>query len=203
MTEVSDRTATPLMHDDWRYIDKRSLDDLRAEDWNILNTQKKQYLAERQASEVLRMLKMQQSDPSFGYTVNMYEHCLQTATRMYRDQLSEEDIVVGLLHDIGYMVCPDRHGDFAALLLQPYVSERNVWMLRHHEVFQQVHFHECGDLDPDAREQWRGHPYFDWTEKFIAEYDQKTINHDEEILPIETFEPMVVRVFSKSGGLSP
>lgn len=198
MSKESRRTETPLMRDAWRYIDKRALEDLRGPDWQLLNTQKKQYLAERQASEVLRMLKMQQSDPSFGYTINMYEHCLQTATRMYRDGLSEEDIVVGLLHDIGYMVCPHRHGDYAALLLEPYVSDRNIWMLRHHEVFQQVHFHDCDDLDPDAREQWRGHAYFDWTEEFIAKYDQVTINFDEEILPIETFEPMVVRVFARA-----
>jgi hypothetical protein len=40
-----------------------------------------------------------------------------------------------------------------------------------------------------------GHPYFEWTEKFVADYDQKAINFDEEILPIEVFEPMVIRLF--------
>lgn len=187
---------TPLLHDGWQHIDKRSLDDFRADDWTILVSQKRQYLAERQAYEVLRMLTVQATDRSFGYSINNYQHSLQTATRMYRDNLPEEDIVVGLLHDIGYMVCPDGHGEFAALLLRPYVSERNLWMLRHHEVFQQVHLHEYGELDPNEREKWRGHPYFEWTEKFVAEYDQNTINFDEEILPIEEFEPMVKRLFS-------
>ena len=130
MTDEMNRTATPLMRKNWRYIDKRTLDDLRADDWEILSTQKAQYLAERQADEILRMLKAQKSDPSFGYTLNMYQHCLQTATRMYRDKLPEEDIVVGLLHDIGYMVCPHNHGEFAAMLLEPWVSARILWMLR-------------------------------------------------------------------------
>jgi predicted HD phosphohydrolase len=187
----------PLLHDNWKHIDKRSLEEYRADDWKILITQKRQYLAERQADEVLRMLKIQATDPSYGYTVNIYQHCLQTATRMLQDNLPEEDIVVGLLHDVGYIVCPNAHGEFAALLLRPYISERNYWMLQHHEIFQQVHFHEYDDLDPNDREKLRGHPYFDWTEKFVADYDIVTINFDEEILPIEAFEPMVKRFFSQ------
>ena len=179
-------------------MEKRSLEEFRSEDWRTLAAQKQQYLAERQADEVLRMLKVQAGDPSFGYTTNVYEHSLQTATRMFRAGLSEEDIVVGLLHDVGYMTCPDAHGDFAAMLLRPYVKEKNYWMIKHHEVFQQYHFHDLQDVDRHAREQWRGHPYFEWTEEFIAEYDQCTINYDEEILPIETFEPMVRRLFTGS-----
>jgi hypothetical protein len=69
----------PLLHDNWKHIDKRSLEEYRADDWKILITQKRQYLAERQADEVLRMLKIQATDPSYGYTVNIYQHCLQTA----------------------------------------------------------------------------------------------------------------------------
>lgn len=197
MTASNSREPTPLLHRNWRYIDKRSLDECRADDWEILVSQKRKYLAERQAHEVMRMLTVQATDRSFGYSINIYQHSLQTATRMYRDNLPEEDIVVGLLHDIGYMVCPDTHGEFAALLLCPYVSEKNVWMLQHHEIFQQIHFHEYKELDPNEREKWRGHPYFRWTEKFVAKYDQKSINFDEEILPIEEFEPMVKRLFSR------
>ena len=82
------------------------------------------------------------------------------------------------------------------MLLRPYISDRNYWMLQQHEMFQQVHFHEF-DVDRNEREQWRGHPYFEWTEKFVADYDQVTINYDEEILPLEEFAPMVRRLFSK------
>jgi predicted HD phosphohydrolase len=197
MTTFDQSKPTPLLHGSWKYIDKRSLDECRADDWKILNTQKREYLAERQADEILRMLKIQATDPSFGYTVNIYQHCLQTATRMLRDNLPEEDIVVGLMHDIGYMVCPSAHGEFAALLLRPYISEKNLWMLQRHEIFQQLHFHESDGFDPNEREQWRGQPYFDWAAKFVAEYDQNTINLDEEILPIEEFEPMVRRLIGR------
>ena len=119
MTEKNDFLPTPLLHDDWKYVSKKTLDEFDAADWAILNIQKSQYLAERQAEEILRMLKAQKDDPSFGYTTNNYEHCLLTATRMLRDNLPEEDVAVGLLHDIGYMVCPHKHGEFAAVLSRP------------------------------------------------------------------------------------
>ena len=163
-----------------------------------MNSQKAKYLAERQADEVLRVLKAQKDDPGFGYTTNNYQHCLLTATRMLNDKLPEEDVVVGLLHDIGYMLCPSSHGEFAAVLLRPYISEKNYWMLLHHEAFQMAHIHLPGEVDSNAREEWRGNPHFDWTEKFVALYDQTTINCEEEALPIEVFEPMVHRLFAKA-----
>ena len=198
MTEKNDFLPTPLLHDDWKYVSKKTLDEFDAADWAILNTQKSLYLAERQAEEILRMLKAQKDDPSFGYTTNNYEHCLLTATRMLRDNLPEEDVAVGLLHDIGYMVCPHKHGEFAAVLLKPYISEKNYWMLMHHEEFQMVHINLPGEVNPDAREQWRGHPHFEWTERFVAVYDQTTFDCTEEALPIEEFEPMVHRLFAQT-----
>lgn len=201
MSTANTSKPTPLLHDHWEYVSKNTLDEFNENDWAILNRQKKQYLAERQAEEVLRMLKVQKDDPSFGYTTNNYQHCLLTATRMLKDNLSEEDIAVGLLHDVGYMVCPDNHGEYAAVLLRPYISERNYWMLLHHEAFQMNHMHLPGQVDRDTREQWRGSPHFEWTEKFVALYDQTTFNIEEEALPIETFEPLIHRLFA--GSLNP
>lgn len=188
----------PLAHDDWQYVTKRCLDDYRQEDWNILLPQRKQYYDERMVDHILRMLTCQKNDPAYVYTVNNYYHCLQTATRMLQDNLSEEDVVVGLLHDVGFIACNATHGEFAAALLRPYISERNHWMLVRHAIFQQYHCHELEGCDSDAREKWRGHPYFEWTAEFVDKYDQGTINHDEEILPIEAFVPMVRRFFAKS-----
>ena len=90
---------SPLAHADWQYVEKRCLDDYRAEDWEILGRQRKQYYDEQMVDQILRMLTCQKDDPGYVYTVNNYLHCLQTATRMLRDERPEEDIVVGLLHD--------------------------------------------------------------------------------------------------------
>ena len=188
---------SPLAHDDWEYVHKRCLDDYRAEDWEILGRQRKLYYDEQMVDQILRMLTCQKDDPGYAYTVNNYNHCLQTATRMLRDERSEEDIVVGLFHDVGFITCNETHGEFVAALLRPYISERNHWMLIRHAVFQQYHFHELEGSDRHERDKWKGHPYYAWTAEFVDKYDQTTINYDEEILPVDAFEPMVRRLFAK------
>ena len=188
----------PLAHDDWQYVTKRSLDDYGADDWAIWNTQRDQYFAEQKCRQILRILECQKDDTSYIYTINNYYHCLQTATRMLRADCSEEDVVVGLLHDIGFITCNETHGEFSAALMRPYISERNHWMLVHHAVFQQYHCHDLEGCDRHVRDRWKGHPHFSWTEEFVDKYDQTTINYDEDILPIEAFESMVGRIFSRS-----
>lgn len=187
----------PLAHPEWEYVRKRSVDEWRAPDWLVWERQRSQYYREQTVSQVLRLLGSQKDDPGYIYTVNNYYHCLQTATRMLRAGLSDEDVTVGLLHDVGFVTCSETHGDFAAALLCPHISERNHWMLTHHAIFQQFHFHDLGGCDRDAREQWRGHPWFAWTAEFVEKFDQGTINYDEEMLPIEAFEPIVRRVLSQ------
>ena len=191
-----DRRAT-LLRTDWQYIDKNSLELFEPSDWTLLNRQRSVYLARQQAEQVLRMLSASKMDSSFGYQVNNYQHCLQSATMAHQDGLDEEDVVVALLHDIGFITAPDTHGDFAAALLGPYISGRNHWMLRHHALFQNIHCPGLPGIDLNAREKWRGHPYFEWTARFVADYDQAAIDPDFENLPLEFFEPMVQRIFAR------
>ena len=75
-----------------------------------------------------------------GFAVDRYTHCLQTATRAYRDGRDEEYVVCALLHDIGDILAPANHADFAATLLEPYISEKNFWILKHHGIFQGYYF---------------------------------------------------------------
>ena len=114
-----------------------------------------------------------------------------------RDGLSEEDVVVALLHDVGFIACPLLHGDFAASLLGAYVSDRNHWMLRHHATFQNLHSPNMPGVDQHERERWRGNPYFDWTAEFVARYDQAAADPAYPCEPIETFVPMVRAIFSR------
>jgi predicted HD phosphohydrolase len=187
----------PLANPDWKYVRKREIDQYRAADWEIWHRQRTAYYQDHMVDQILRMLACQKHDLGYIYTVNNYYHCLQTATRMLRAGLSDEDVVVGLLHDVGFITCNETHGEFAAALLRPYISERNYWMLTRHAIFQQYHFHELEGCNRHERDQWQGHPYFAWTAEFVDQYDQRTISFDEEILPIEAFEPAVRRVFAK------
>lgn len=194
-------TAVPppaaLLHAHWQHIHQPSLEAMSPQDWALLDTQRSQYYREQQAKQALRMLSDTASDPSFGYTVNNFQHCLQSATMALRDGLPEEDIVVCLLHDVGFIVSPHQHGEFAAALLGPYVSERNDWMLRRHAIFQDVHAHHHPTIDRHARERWRGHPHFEWAAQFVERYDQNAIDRSYDCAPLSVFEPMVYRLFTK------
>ena len=143
--------------------------------------------------EHLNMLK----DDFGGFAVDRYEHCLQTATRAYRDGRDEEYVVCALLHDIGDILAPANHADFAATLLEPYISEKNYWILKHHGIFQGYYFFEHLGLDKDMREQFRGHEHFEYTAQFCHLYDQCAFDKDYESMPLEAFEPMVQKVLAK------
>lgn len=188
---------SPLAQADWQYLEKVSLEQFSSDDWQLLERQRAAYLATQQADQVLRLLSASEHDSCFGYMVNNYRHCLQSATMVLRDGLPEEDVVVALLHDVGFIACPLMHGDFAAGLLGAYVSDRNHWMLRHHATFQNLHSPHMPGVRQHERERWRGHPHFDWTAEFVARYDQAAADPHYPCEPLELFRPMVHRIFSQ------
>jgi len=192
-------SRTPLLNPEWRYVSSAAMERMTTADWRALDAQRAVFRAERQAEQVLRLLRVQSGDASFGYPINNYRHCLQSATLALRDGQDEETVVVALLHDVGFDACPQLHGDFAAALLGSYISERNYWMLKHHQAFQDHHIGEHYDLsiDRNARDRWRGHPHFEWTAAFVARYDEAAMDPDYDNLPLEHFEPTVRRVFAR------
>ena len=56
---------------------------------------------------------------------------------------------------------------------------------------------ELAKFDTKACEKFRGHPFFEHTLRFCDLYDQSCFDPKAERLPIETFEPMVRRVFGR------
>ncbi|MEO8543827.1 MAG: phosphohydrolase [Betaproteobacteria bacterium] len=196
MTSAPSRYAA-LARPDWRHVEKIALEDFLPEDWQLIERQRKLYLAEHQGDQALRLLTASEHDPSFGYMVNNYRHCLQSATMVLRDGLDEEDVVVALLHDVGFIACPLMHGDFAAELMGAYISDRNYWMLQHHATFQNLHSPHMPGVKQHERDLWKGHPHYDWTAEFVAKYDQAAADPDYPCEPIETFVPMVRRIFAR------
>ncbi len=202
MKVADDFRAKPaeLLDPDWTFVTTPALEFYSRQDWATLDAQREAYLKDQAAKQALDLLKASANAPTFGYQINNYQHCLQSATLCLQDGLDEESVVAALFHDVGFIVCNASHGCFAADLMSPYLPERQVWMLRHHAIFQQAHFGDFPDpsIDPDEREQWRGHPYFEWTAEFVRKYDQNTINPALPIAPIEVFEPIVERVFAQA-----
>ncbi len=137
-------------------------------------------------------------EDSAGYQISRLEHCLQAATRAHRAGEDEETVVCVLLHDIGDHLAPANHSEVAAALLRPYVSEKNYWVVKHHGVFQGYYYFQHVGLDPNARDRWRDHPYFQATVDFCEHYDQNSFDPAYDSEPLSFFEPMVRRVLDDS-----
>jgi predicted HD phosphohydrolase len=148
------------------------------------------------ANRVINHLKLLDGDYG-GFPIDRLSHSTQTATRALRDGRDEEYVVCALLHDIGDTLGSYNHPDVAAAILKPFVSEQNHWMVANHGVFQGYYFFHHLGLDRDMREQFRGHPWFEYTAQFCHQYDQAAFDPDYDSEPLETFVPMVERLFAK------
>ena len=142
---------------------------------------------------LLRALR-ELGDDVGGFAVNRLEHSLQTATRAHRDGRDEEYVICALMHDIGDLMGPANHAEVGAVIMKPYVSEANHWMMDKHGIFQGYYFFHHLGLDRDMREQFRGHPHFEYTAQFCHLYDQNSFEPDYDTMPLESFEPMLRRV---------
>ena len=145
---------------------------------------------------LLRALR-ELGDDVGGFAVNRLEHSLQTATRAHRDGRDEEYVICALIHDIGDILGPSNHAEIGAVILKPYVSERNHFMMDKHGIFQGYYFFHHLGMDRDQREQFRGHPYFERTARFCALYDGPAFDINAPNLPLAFFKPMVERVLAK------
>jgi len=134
---------------------------------------------------------------SGGFAVDRLEHSLQTATRALRDGRDDEYVACALIHDIGDTLGPANHAEVAAVILKPYVSEQNHWMVDKHGIFQGYYFFHYLGLDREMREQFRGHPHFEYTAQFCHIYDQNSFDPAYDSMPLEAFEPILRRVFAK------
>jgi predicted HD phosphohydrolase len=134
---------------------------------------------------------------TLGYRVDRFQHSLQTATRAFRDAADEETVVVALLHDIGDALAPENHGELAAAVLRPYVSEASYWLVRHHPVFQGYYYYHHVGRDRFAFERFRGHPHFEATRRFCDKWDQTSFDPDYDTMPLAAFEPLVRRLFAR------
>jgi predicted HD phosphohydrolase len=131
-----------------------------------------------------------------GFAVDRYEHSLQTATRALRAGRDEEYVVCALLHDIGDTLGPRNHADIGAAILKPFVSEQNHWMVANHAIFQGYYFFDYLGLDRNMRDQFKDHPWYEYTAQFCHLYDQNSFDPAYDTEPLETFIPMLERVLT-------
>lgn len=173
----------------------RSMLEGTAEDWKAISRHAAPFQKDL-PNRIVAHLKLLEGDCG-GYPVDRLEHSLQTATRAFQAGEDEEYVVCALVHDIGDTLGPANHADIAAAIIQPYVSEKNHWIVDKHAIFQGYYFFHHLGLDRNMRDQFRGHPWFEVTAQFCHLYDQAAFDPDFRSMPLDAFVPMIGRVFSR------
>ena len=171
------------------------MEDGSKEDYLLLDQLESEH-ASGTADRVLEQLS-RLKDSFGGYKIDRLQHSLQVATRAYRDGADDETVVAALLHDIGDWLAPYNHSQVAAAILKPYVSKRTYWIIKHHGLFQSYYYAQHLGGDRNAREKYRGHPYYEAAVAFCHLWDQPSFDPDYDTLPFETFEPILRRIFSR------
>jgi len=171
------------------------MDESTQEQWAHIGaeTMKRQQHGGERVLALLRSL----AEITDGFATDQLTHCLQTATRAERAGADPEVVVASLCHDIGKAISVPNHPAIGAEILKPYVREEVYSMILAHQDFQGRHYYQHFGGDPDAREQYRGQPWFDLAARFADEWDQLSFDPDYDTEPLEHFEPLVNEVFAK------
>ena len=114
----------------------RQMRDATREEWEAIE----RYEAELYdpADGALALLDTLREAPLAGHPVNGYDHSLQAATRALRAGEPDDMVVACLLHDSAVGIAPANHGQVAAEMLRPYVSDEVYWVVKHHGVVQKL-----------------------------------------------------------------
>jgi predicted HD phosphohydrolase len=170
------------------------MDESTAEQWAVIG---RETFANqpRVADSILNLLRSL-ATVTDGFATDQLTHCLQTATLAEEAGADEEVIVASLCHDIGKAISVPNHAAIAAEILKPYVRPDVHWMIKVHQDFQGKHYYHHFGADPNARDQYEGHPAFEMTATFTDDWDQVAFDPDYPTQPLEHFEPMVRRVFA-------
>jgi predicted HD phosphohydrolase len=171
----------------------KSMDASTKQDWDIIVANYQPYAREL-PDRVLAHLRLLGGD-SGGFAVDRLQHSLLTATLAHRAGEDEEYVVCALLHDIGDTLGSWNHTEVSAAIVKPFVSEANHWMVEKHGIFQGYNFFQYLGMDRNMRDQFRGHPHFERTARFIELYDNPAFDPDVDCAPVEFFEPMVRKLF--------
>jgi predicted HD phosphohydrolase len=173
----------------------KAMDQSSKEDWALIVKEQQAFVAGL-PDRILAHMQLLAGDYG-GFPIDRLQHCLQTAELAAEAGEDQEYVVCALLHDIGDTLGSTNHADVGAAILQPFVSEANHWMIKHHAIFQGYNFFHHIGLDRDLREQYRGSEHFDRTEAFIARYDNPAFDSDKPELSLDLFADSVRSVFKQ------
>ncbi len=177
------------------HVSFTQMKDGTAEDYAFLTEHEIEY-SKGTASRLLKALVSLDESLS-GYQITRLGHSLQSATRAERDGADTDWVVSALLHDIGDIFAPYNHDEYAATILRPFVREQCAWVVEKHGDFQMIYYgHHVGG-NPDKRDAYAGHVYFNDCATFCERWDQASFDPGYDTLPLEHFAVRVGEVFAR------
>jgi len=172
----------------------KRIDQSTFDDWQIILKEQMAFVG-KLPDRILAHMELLSGDYG-GFPIDRLQHCLQSANLAAEAGEDDEYVVCALLHDIGDTLGSTNHPDVAAAILQPFVSEENHWMVKHHGIFQGYNFFHHLGLDRNMRDKFSDNPFYERTAKFVELYDNPAFNNQVPELSIKLFEPMLRKVFS-------
>lgn len=169
--------------------------DSTKEDWGIIVPEVMAF-NQKLPDRILTHLSLLDGDYG-GFPIDRLQHSLQTAHLAAEAGEDDEYVVCALLHDIGDTLGSYNHADVAAAILQPFVSEANHWMIKHHAIFQGYNFFHHIGMDRNMRDNFNSCEHYDRTAKFIEKYDNPAFDDKAAKLSLSLFEPMVKKVMAQ------
>jgi len=171
------------------------MEDGTREDYALLDRAEREYVQSLPDRLLAALRKLDHSLQ--GYPVSRLGHSLQTATRALKDGADDELIVAALIHDVGDDLAPYNHSEIAAGIIRPYVRPEVTWIVEQHGLFQTYYYAHHYDRDRNAREKFRGHPWYQACKDFCADWDQCSFDPGYPSEPLSTFESRVRDIFSR------
>ena len=103
-------------------------------------------------------------------------HLLQSGALALESGLDEETVLACLLHDLGvFALSRSDHGYWGAQLIEPYVSERVSWAIRHHQALRFFPDPSVGYEYPESYIRYFGDDYV--PEPYVKEAAEYAKNH--------------------------
>jgi predicted HD phosphohydrolase len=171
------------------------MEDGTREDYALLDRAEREYVHALPDRLLEALRKLDQSLQ--GYPVSRLSHSLQAATRALKDGADDELVVAALIHDVGDDLAPYNHSEIAAGIIRPYVRPEVTWIVEQHGLFQTYYYAHHYDRDRNAREKFRGHPWYQACKDFCADWDQCSFDPGYPSEPLAAFEPRLREIFSR------
>ncbi len=163
------------------------------EEWKIIGAAHKEEF-KNTADRFIGMLKSLEQH-TLGFACDQLQHSLMAGTLARRDGASDEEIVVALCHDIGKAINIPNHGPIAAEMMRPYISDDSYHVLYNHQAFQGEHYYHYMGAPTDLRKKWVDEPWYDLAVKVVDVWDAPAFDPDFEVDSLESFEPLMRKIF--------